>query len=197
MTSERFPVVILSAGMSTRMGFPKLLLAQDDEPLIIKMVERLCCWGDVTILLSDDLLVKFINGTLPQVSIVINQFPERGMISSIRLGLDKVSKEADGILVWQVDHPLVSETTLCLIQEEAVTENVVVPTYNGRRGHPTWWGRAYFDALRSSSSDNGARDVLRLDDTIVKEVPVQDEGILHNIDRPEDARRFCLTRFDL
>ena len=196
------PVIILAAGLSTRMGFPKLLLARNDKPVLVEMVERLreSSWGSVAVVISNEQHLFFLEECSERLGEILhcvqNDRPEEGMISSIRLGLDWVHADGDGVLVWQADHPLVGVGALRRLCNAASQDTVVIPTYEGYRGHPTWWGRGAFPALRSPIADHGARSLLKSKNINVVELQVEDEAVLHNIDTPEDAKRFGLTRFE-
>ena len=63
---------------------------------------------------------------------------------------------------------------------------ICVPTWRGRRGHPVGFGKAYFDALRGLSGDRGARALLEVHADAVVAVPVEDAGILQDVDTRED-----------
>jgi molybdenum cofactor cytidylyltransferase len=69
---------------------------------------------------------------------------------------------------------------------------VVIPTYHGRRGHPVLIGRQLFDELLGLASDAGADSVVRRYRPATRYVEVEDEGVVIDVDEPEDYRR--LTR---
>ncbi|MDP8240975.1 MAG: nucleotidyltransferase family protein [Candidatus Hatepunaea meridiana] len=197
MKASNIPALILSGGLSKRMGFPKLLLARNGVPVVKTMIGRLrnCGWQPVGIVISDLTLKSFIESHLPDVSIIVNPAPERGMISSLRLGLDWAGDDMKGLLALPIDHPLIAEETLSTLYSYVSSERVIIPTFNGRRGHPTWWGRAAWDRLKSSDADNGAREILKDGTVIIKEIPVNDSAVLLNVNTPEVAAEFNLTRY--
>jgi len=197
MMNIEYPALILAAGLSSRMGFPKLLLAENNELLFERMIHNLRStnWGKICIVLSDSHLADFVTERQPEISIIHNQFPERGMISSIRLGLKWADETSAGILTLPIDHPLVSRETLDAIRKTAKFDKIIIPTFQGRRGHPTWWGESYWDYLNDTIADNGANAVLRLPEVKVKEVAVMDEGVLLNINTPEIAAKYNLKRY--
>ena len=181
------------------MGFPKLLLAQNGVLLVEKMINRLSesGWDRMGVVVSDEKLVSFIDDRFPDSDVLFNHDPDRGMISSIRIGLDWAGDNARGLLTWAVDHPLVGSEVLRSIRSTATMNRVVIPLYNNRRGHPTWWGRSCWEPLRSTRADQGARQLLRLPEMNIFELRVEDEAVLHNINTLDDAARFNLERFDI
>jgi molybdenum cofactor cytidylyltransferase len=63
---------------------------------------------------------------------------------------------------------------------------IVVPVFQGRRGHPALFARSMFDELRSAPPDKGARYVVQSNADKVFEVQVSDPGVLVRIDTPQD-----------
>jgi molybdenum cofactor cytidylyltransferase len=64
---------------------------------------------------------------------------------------------------------------------------VLVPTYRGRRGHPMIFSGELIPELLAAPLDQGARAVVRRHQ--VMELPVEDEGILLDLDDPESYRQ--------
>ena len=117
-------------------------------------------------------------GVPPEVDTVINPTPERGMFSSIQMGV----REAGGgsVLLLMVDHPLVRArtiTTLLAGSGEAST----VPSYSGVAGHPVVLSEAAVQRVISAPAD--ARLDQLLTDVLV--MPVGDPGVVRNINTPE------------
>lgn len=191
---NRYPAALLAGGLSTRMGFPKLLLAQDGRLCAERMVADLFAtgWEQVAVVVSDWSLIAFVEQNLAPAEIIVNAEPARGMISSLRLALDWAEEDAAGLLALPIDHPLVAGETLAALRREADADWIIVPQFQGRRGHPTWWGRASWEALRSSEADEGANKVLRLSSIQVRELPVDDFGVTTNINTLADAERYQL-----
>jgi molybdenum cofactor cytidylyltransferase len=171
------------------MGFPKLLLESGGQPAVRMMIQRLRSsgWGRVALVISEPSLLGFARRHIPEVTGILNPHPGRGMISSLRLGLDWAGSAAMGLLAWPVDHPLVSTATLAALRRSPAPDAVCIPVHSGRRGHPTWWGREIWPLLRSSRADHGAREILRDPGVKVLELAVDDPGVLWNINTTADA----------
>jgi CTP:molybdopterin cytidylyltransferase MocA len=120
--------------------------------------------------------------------IAVNPDPTRGPISSLQAGIRALPGEAEALLFAPVDHPLFSPSTVeALIggfQEHSAP--VVVPAFEGWRGHPVLFGRRLFPELLEEDLPEGARSVLRrhLDERL--QLAVDDQGILADIDTPEE-----------
>jgi len=111
----------------------------------------------------------------------VNPAPERGMFSSVRIGVAALDEldEVDGCFLLLIDHPLVKEETVRLLRERFALDpdRSVVPVYGGKSGHPVLLDRQTL--LRVG----GAKDDGRLDQLIASPVrlPVDDPGVLRNI----------------
>lgn len=128
------------------------------------------------------------------VAVTHNPAPERGMASSVALGFEHLlacCPDVDLGLLWPVDHVSVRSETVRAIVRACAAGAAVVPTYQGRGGHPACFGRALWPALAACmDAPEGARSVLRqlARDTPgrVLRVEVGDAGVLADIDTPED-----------
>ena len=99
---------------------------------------------------------------------------------------------APAALVTLVDIPLVRTTTVTALlraweQERAV---FVRPLYEGRHGHPVIFGRPLLDALVQGDPAEGARPVVRSFAREAIDVPVDDPGVLIDLDTPEEYARY-------
>jgi molybdenum cofactor cytidylyltransferase len=191
--------IVLAAGASYRMGSPKALLEIGEETFLRRVVGTMQHVGaaDIAVVLGADAdRIKSTLGWFTGV-LTINQNWQNGQISSIIAGLDALSGLGlDAVLVHPVDRPLVSGgTVLALIKAAASGEgSIVVPLYQGRRGHPALFDSAHFNNLRSAPADIGARHLLRTNPNSLLEVPVDDEGVIINIDTPEQYAAYVQTR---
>ena len=180
------PALILAGGKSRRMGFPKLLLASAGDLLIDFMIERLeySGWGEIAVTVSDESLADFVRCRYDNVAAIVNHNPDEGMISSIRLGLNWAEDAQTGLLTWPIDHPLVGVSTLQKMLRFSTEDAVTVPTFDGKRGHPTFWGKESWTKLRSTAADQGAREILMDPAVEITEVGVEFAALLSAPDRP-------------
>jgi molybdenum cofactor cytidylyltransferase len=65
---------------------------------------------------------------------------------------------------------------------------IVLPTYNGRRGHPVIFSTALFGELLAAPAEQGARSVVWAHAADVLEVPTDEEGVVLNLNDPEMLR---------
>ena len=183
--------IILAAGRSSRMGASNKLLLPFGEWTILEHVVANVSRSSV-----DDLVVvtghedRQIRDVLsdPRVRVAYNPEHEKGMATSLRRGLLAAAPDTDGFMICLGDMPLVTIETLTKLCEAFAAQDgraIVVPTVGGERGHPVLFHRAFREALMQLEGDVGARAVLAAHEADVVEVPVQDEGIFHDIDTQE------------
>jgi CTP:molybdopterin cytidylyltransferase MocA len=118
----------------------------------------------------------------------VNPKPSAEQVSSLRLGLAQLANtDAQGVLVWPVDHPFALPTSAFAVVDAAQRTGapIVVPVHAGKRGHPVWFARETWRELMTVA-DGGARAVVHAYGAAVVEVPVPDAGVLRDIDTRGD-----------
>ena len=97
----------------------------------------------------------------------------------------RYSLPAGGWLVALGDMPFVEASTLAALRD-AVQHGagIAAPVHGGRRGNPVAFGACHRAALLALHGDQGARRLLQAHP--VHEIPVDDPGILQDIDTPAD-----------
>jgi molybdenum cofactor cytidylyltransferase len=177
--------VVLAAGGSSRMGSPKALLTTAAGTTFATL-------RDAGV---DAVRVVAAPGAFPVEDPVTNPDPSRGMLSSVQCGLRALPEGCDAILVWPVDHPLVTSSTVAamIAAFRADDPPIVVPVHGGRRGHPVLFASRVVPELLSADPGIGARRVVHAHSDRL-ELPVADPGILDDIDTPDDYRRVAVSR---
>jgi molybdenum cofactor cytidylyltransferase len=123
---------------------------------------------------------------------ILNPDPSAGPVSSLQAGIRSLPDEAAALLFAPVDHPLFSPATVrALIRSFAeFRAPLVVPAFEGWRGHPVLFGRALFPELLEEDLPEGARTVVRRYLETRLQLPVDDPGILADLDTPEEYRKY-------
>lgn len=182
--------ILLAAGKSRRMGRSKPLLPLGDRPLVRHCLDALLDGGvgDLYLVIGtcgDAVAEAALD--LP-VTVVRNPDPDGDMAGSVRCALQSIPADRQGILISLVDHPLVTAgtiVTLCL-EHARQPDKIIVPTYLGRRGHPTLFPRSVLAELEATAT---LRDIVNLDSDRVLYIPVEDDGTLLDLDTPEEYCR--------
>jgi molybdenum cofactor cytidylyltransferase len=187
--------VVLSAGESSRMGRPKALLPIGGETFLERIVTVLQSTntGKIIVVIghnADEMKRKVEH--LP-VEILVNPQYKLGQLSSLHVAIRALLSEpsCEGMLVHLVDHPYIDSGLVSRMIEgfRSSGKLIVVPRYQGKRGHPVILSRKLFDELLNAPIEQGAKAVVNAhrDDTL--EIDAADEGVTIDIDTPDEYRQ--------
>jgi len=125
------------------------------------------------------------------VSIVSNPDYESGMLSSVRCGLAALPQECGVVLVALGDQPSVTSRLIDeMVRSFAQTEEkILVPIYNGRRGHPVIFSLGYRDEIMTRYDNVGLRGLLHAHPEDVFELSISTSAVLSDMDYPQDYQR--------
>jgi molybdenum cofactor cytidylyltransferase len=184
--------IVLAAGESKRMGMPKPLLRFHGTSFLGQIVSVLQ-GGDVdriTVVLGARAQMIRESIDLSAVDVVVNEDHRQGQLSSLIAGLKTVPPQTDAILLCLADNPLITGETVNRVVGafRKTGRPIVVPVFNGRRGHPALFARPMFDELLNAPVEKGARHVVQSNEDKVFEVDISEPGILTRIDTAEDYR---------
>jgi CTP:molybdopterin cytidylyltransferase MocA len=182
-----FAAIVLAAGAGTRFGEPKAGALLPDGRRFLDVVLEHCATSG-----ADPIIAVVPVGTaVPRFARgVVNAKPRAEQVTSLRLGLAQLANtNAEGALVWPVDHPFVRAESALAVVDAARRSGapIVVPVTKEGRGHPVWFARETWRELMTVA-DGGARAVVRGYGDRVLEVAVGDPGIRRDIDTRDDLR---------
>jgi molybdenum cofactor cytidylyltransferase len=186
--------LILAAGESSRMGKDKALLPYERRPFLEVIMDNLRQAGvdRLVVVLGHHAAEIQELVALDHAQVVVNKNYRLGQTSSLQAGLKAVDLSAtDGILLCLVDHPAVPAEVMrrILMARRESGAPVVVPVYKGQRGHPVFIGRALFKELLALKTNDGANSVIRNYHNSTCWLSVDQEGVLVDVDQPEDYAR--------
>lgn len=185
---------ILSGGESRRMGSPKALLPYRGSTFLEHLIEitRHPRVGITRIVLGAGAEAIRSKLRADPATIVLNSDWPRGQLSSIQAAIRSLpAGVTEGLLLCPVDHPLVSAALVALLigKFDAGKKSIVLPTFDGRRGHPVIFRASLYEELLAASPDLGARQVVWAHADSVLEVPTEEEGVVLNLNDPETFNR--------
>lgn len=191
----RIVTVIPAAGHSRRMGQPKWLLPWGKTTILGELLRVLHEAGlseTYVITRQEDVLLQEAvrkEGATP----LLPPCDPPDMRSSVEFGLQHLlttpsTTPPDAWLLIPSDHPLVSRETLRLLlsQRQGGREEILVPTYQGKRGHPTLFDWSIAQEVTQLPPDTGLNRIVRAKSERVREIPVDDPGAIADLDTPED-----------
>lgn len=191
----QYAAIVAAAGFSRRFGGDKRLAPIDGEPMLLASLRQvqaaLVKFADaelVVVVRARDTLVAPMLASLPLRTVRAPAWPV-GLGVSIAAGLESLLHRGcnpDALAVCLGDMPFVESGTLRRLLEHSGPERIVIPVCGGRRGHPVIFGRHYFPELLGLRGGDGAKAVIRRHVLAVEAVPVQDPGVVRDIDTAED-----------
>lgn len=188
--------IILAGGLGERLkavGLKPFLLCRGKSFLEIAVQNVHSIHLNPIVIVTNDIFYEAISGQDFPAEILINPQPQHGMLSSILIGLTEIGSSCNGVFLCPIDFPLVQQATFhkLLLAHQSDPDKIIQPAYNGKVGHPIVFPRILFQALQEAPLDQGARFVTRKYAHQLKIVPVEDTGILININTPGLYYQYC------
>ncbi len=183
--------IVLAAGRSERMGSFKPLLPFGASTVIETCINNLRRCGVETVVVvvghrAEDIKDRLKNSG---VSFAVNSDPDSEMTASIACAIPQLPVETKAVLVTPADHPAVpAEVIARLISEWNRGAALVVPTWNGRGGHPVLIDLSFRDELLRLDPGIGLRGLFDSHQTDVRRVPVNSNFIARDMDTWDDYR---------
>ncbi len=194
--AERYPVVILAAGASRRMGRPKALLEFGGRTCLDLAIGacRAAGQGPVVVVLgagASEILARL--RPVPGLQVVINQDHERGQTSSVKAGLRAVGAAAPGVFLMPVDHPLIEAADIEALAQgfsrRAAGKSMRVPTHRGRRGHPLLLAGRHRMGILAMDDAVPLHDHVRSRVAEIEPIERPGPGVISGINTETDYRR--------
>jgi molybdenum cofactor cytidylyltransferase len=182
--------IILAAGKSTRMGEPKALLKFGKQSFLETSIAnfRAADIENIIVVLGHnaEIILQNVNPSLAQF--VINHNYQLGQFSSFQVGIRKLQPEAEGVFLALADQPQIGVSVIAQIVNAFYKnpERIVIPVFNGKRGHPPIFPKRLFSEILSSPPSQITSDVIRSNSELVYEVQIDDVRILRDIDTKEE-----------
>lgn len=191
---RRIGAVMMAAGTSTRFGGLKQTACVDGVPMAVRSARTLLATSiEVLIVVLGhaasavrDCLSSYIDDR--RMIFVENERHKQGLSTSIACGVSAAA-DIDGVLLALADMPHIDARTVTRLMAifSQTPFDLVAPSYNGRRGHPVILDARYVDRLQTLQGDVGAAPLLRRHAADLYAVPVDDEGVVRDIDHAASA----------
>jgi molybdenum cofactor cytidylyltransferase len=184
--------VVLAAGLSRRMGQPKLLLELDGRAVIRRTVEPLVSAVDEVLVVTGPHDMAIRDALLGlRVGFALNPRPEEGQGSSIAAGIRALSAGVRAAFVVLGDQPTLPAGVIPALLDAFARAGapIVAPVYQGGvQGNPVLFSREVFSELAALTGDVGGKCVVQARPDRVERV-VFDLPIPADLDTPEDHAR--------
>ncbi len=140
----------------------------------------------VAVVSHDSRLVDALAGL--QLTTVENAHPEKGISSSIAIGLRALPETVDAAVIAVGDQPYLTAEAIEQLVDAFEPGRIIVPRFGEHRGNPPVFDRRFFPELLALIGDHGGRRVITSHPESVIEVPLS-ARLGDDIDRPEQWPR--------
>lgn len=192
--SQQVAALVLAAGMSQRMGRLKPLLPFGDRPMLARVLECVQAVESISpILVVTGHRAQEIEHAVQDYNVIWthNAGYADGMLSSVQCGIQALPKQGDAFFLLLGDQPGVHPDTLrALLQTWMATHApIVLPTYEGKRGHPILLSAHLIPEILALPPEATLKTVVERHSMATQQVAVADPAILMDVDTPEDYQR--------
>ena len=181
--------LITAAGMSSRMGDFKPMLNIGSISIAQRVVATFQQAGVDRIVMVTGYNAVLLERHLSGNGIIFlrnENFETTQMFESACIGLRYLQDKCDRVLITPVDIPLFTAATVRTMMD--CDARLASPSCEGKQGHPTLIAASLIPALLSDSGDGGLRGALERCGEEMALIEVEDRGVLHDADTPEDYR---------
>ena len=196
---NRLFAVIPAAGLSRRMGQPKLLLPWGGSTVIEHLLAALShprivarC---VVCRRDDEELARVVDQAGGWVIQPAVDPPE--MKDSVLAALSEIERRwhpgpGEGWVLSPADQPLLPPGILepLVAAWDAGTAEVLIPRHGGRKGHPVLFRWQLYEEIQALRADEGLNALVRHPSRKIEFVDLDVPGILVDLDTPEDYARW-------
>ncbi|HMK75840.1 MAG TPA: nucleotidyltransferase family protein [Thermodesulfobacteriota bacterium] len=185
--------ILLGAGESKRMGVDKLSLPWGRKSVLEHCFETLLRSEVQELVIVLGIRNKGAKNLFRRrkARVVINPCSYRGMSASIGRGLMALHSKSDGILIALGDQPFLKTRTInALIHAfQKGKGGIIVPSFQGRKGHPVIFHRRYKKELLNLEGDVGGRSIIETHPQDVRAIRVKSIGIVKDVDTWQDYKK--------
>ncbi len=182
--------IVLAAGLSTRMGTQKLLLPVEGKTMVEKVIENILNSGINNVLVVLGANPDEITEALKSwpVRTVWNENFREGMHTSVISGVKSLPVNAGATLIFLGDQPFIPVNAVQKVVEawKNSEKGIVIPLFNGKRGHPPLYDLKYRDELSNLDPEVGLKSVARKFQEDIFEVETFCPEIVRDIDTKSD-----------
>lgn len=196
LKDKKYSAIILAAGLSTRMGSSKMLLQFNAEnkfiEQIVKTYQEFGC-ENIYIVTNESTqqLIEKQSLELKNSRLIINQHPEWQKFHSLQLAVAAMNSMnlLQDTFIQNIDNPFVNPQVLALLVENRTECDYIVPTFNGRGGHPFLASKNIMETvLQTDNVQTHFKQFMQQFPS--KRVPIEDERIIVNINNREEYQKW-------
>ncbi len=185
--------IILAAGESKRMGYPKMLLPLNGKTMlgnVIGNIEGSDINNIIVVLGAEKTAILDVVSKTSAKSCYNDNYKD-GMLSSVKCGFRNIPSDSDAVLVFQGDQPLILPNVIneVIDAHRSSDKGIVIPVYRNKRGHPLLICKQYFAEIDGLDNSEGLRSLaIKFSDDVL-EIETNSPGILRDFDTFEEYKK--------
>lgn len=182
--------VVLAAGSSRRLGQPKQLLPYRDSTLLGETLRMARDCGFDQLIVTLGAVADQVRQAVPLdgLQTVIVDDAVGGCSASLRVAVDHIAADRNGLVLLLGDQPGVSSETVTRLMREGSGHQIAVCRYSDGIGHPFWLSRSVFDEIALLHGDKGVWKLIEGGRFDVAEIMV-DGRVPQDVDTWDDYER--------
>lgn len=187
--------IVLAAGMSKRMGVPKLTLPWGDTTMIGHIVQNLQKAGISSIIVVTGGAHKEVMGALEPYPITIaynEQYPQDQMIRTLQCGMNRLPEMVSAVMVVLGDQPQIEVEVIKALMDEYLVSRakIIFPSDGKRRGHPWVIDKSLWKDILSFPASKTMRDFFAVHEDEIRYIIVDTKTIFQDIDTSGDYEEY-------
>jgi len=182
--------ILLAAGQSKRMTDENKLTKEiQGIPLIKHSVKNILASSvdELIIVLGyqKEIVEKLIDKH-EKIKFVFNKDFKSGMASSIKVGLNHLSKNTEVFFICLGDMPMINSSIYNKLIKSKNQKDILVPTYNKEQGNPVLFSISMKSTIMSVKDDKGAKKILEQNKNKILKVEINDINITNDFNTKSD-----------
>ena len=182
--------ILLAAGKSKRMGKKNKLVKEiKGKPLIKHALENILSSSvdELIIVLGyQEKIIRSVIEKNSKIKIVYNKDFDSGMASSIKTGLQHISKKNNFFFICLADMPLVNTKIYDDLIKNKKKNEIIIPTFNGLQGNPILFSKTMKNKLMAINGDAGAKKILEMFKEKIFNLETNDKSVVQDFDTEEN-----------
>ena len=184
-----FSAILLAAGESKRMnGENKLTKLINEKPLINHSVNNILESSIDELIIITGHQEEIIKKTVyknKKIKFFFNKDYKSGMASSIKVGLNNLSKETKFFFICLADMPLINKEIYNQLIKHSKNNEIIVPTYKNQMGNPVLFSVSMKNKIMDITGDYGAKKLFEKNKNKISNLEIDDQGIFKNYNTVE------------
>ena len=186
--------ILLAAGKSKRLKSEnKLIKIYNKKPLInhgVKSLIKSKVNKIIIVLGFESKKLKKIIKKNRKISFTFNKYYKKGMSSSIKQGLKKISKKDKGFIIVQSDMPFITTSNINKICNSITTKKYLIHilSYKNQIGNPIGFDISILDKFKKIKGNIGAKYMVKKLKNRANFITVSSKKFFKDLDKLSDFR---------